>query len=229
MILYLDIETLPTEAPDVIAEITSGVLPPGNISKAETIAAWEKEKKPGLVDEAVRKTAFDGGLGRVLCIGYAIEREAIVHHLAPAAKDEPDALRAFYRAVFEAAKLSYHGGETKTPVTICGHNVTWDLRFLFQRSAVHGIRPPSPLMKAMQAKPWGVEIADTMTLWNPNPQGRVSLDRLCKALGLQSSKGELDGSKAYEFFKAGRLAEIATYCKGDVEAVRAIYKRLNFL
>lgn len=228
MNLYLDIETLPTESPEVIAEIAAGVLPPGNISKAETIAAWMAEKKPGLVDEAVRKTAFDGGLGRLVCIGYAFEGEKTTHHLAPSAADEPTALQAFYEAVSAAARLQYHGGETRTGITVCGHNVTWDLRFLFQRSAVHGIRPPAALIKAMQAKPWSVEIADTMALWNPNPQGRVSLDKLCRALGVTSSKGEMDGSKVYDFYKAGRLAEIATYCMGDVHATRAIHKRLTF-
>lgn len=218
MNLYLDTETLPTENPDVIAELSKDICHPGNISKPETIAAWEKDKKPGLVEEAMRKTALDGGLGRLLCIGYAIEGETTTFHIAPTAADELKALQDFYTAV----------GAIRGITTIIGHNVGWDLRFLFQRSAVHGIKPPAFLMKAMQAKPWSAEIADTMNLWNPNPQGKVSLDRLCKALGIESSKGELDGSKVYDFFKAGRLAEIARYCMGDVQAVRAIHKRLTF-
>jgi hypothetical protein len=60
-------------------------------------------------------------------------------------------------------------------------------------------------------------------------KGRISLDRLAKALGLESSKGQgINGSRVYDYFCAGCHEEIADYCMRDVELVRAIYRRMNF-
>lgn len=73
MHLYLDIKTIPSQRPGLREEIAATIQPPGNISKAETIAAWEAEKKPGLVDEAYAKTAFDGATGHLLSLAFAIE------------------------------------------------------------------------------------------------------------------------------------------------------------
>lgn len=67
--LFLDIETLPADRHDVRNYIAATVKPPGNISKAETIAKWEAESKPGAIAEAIDKTSFDGAFGRVCCIG----------------------------------------------------------------------------------------------------------------------------------------------------------------
>jgi predicted PolB exonuclease-like 3'-5' exonuclease len=73
-------------------------------------------------------------------------------------------------------------------------------------------------------------IYDTMCEWSQwSWKGRVSLDRLAKALGLQSSKEEgIDGSRVYDYFCAGCDEEIADYCMRDVELVRQIYRRMNF-
>lgn len=32
----------------------------------------------------------------------------------------------------------------------------------------------------------------------------------------------------WDFVRAGRIADVATYCAGDVERVRAIHKRMTF-
>ncbi len=37
-----------------------------------------------------------------------------------------------------------------------------------------------------------------------------------------------DGSKVFDYFKAGKLEEIYEYCKADVDAVRAVYKKIVF-
>ena len=73
MNLFLDLETLPSESDAVRAAIAETITPPGNMSKAETIAAWTLEKKPALVDEAMLKTSFDAQYGRILCIGWAVD------------------------------------------------------------------------------------------------------------------------------------------------------------
>lgn len=210
--IYLDIETIGTDDPDVRAEIAATILPPGNISKAETIAAWELDKKPALIEEAVKKTSFDGGLGHVIVIGYATDNSE------PRTCYGPHDLEA--ELLREVALLNF--GHSSN---IVGHNVGWDIRFLWQRFVVCGVQPPAWLKQAVRAKPW--DTADTMTMWNPERERKTSLEKLCRVLRVPTSKGDLDGSKVWDAYKAGKLAEIAEYCRGDVRAMRDCYLRMT--
>lgn len=221
MRLFLDIETIPTVDPEAIAEIAAGVLPPGNMSKADTIAAWEVDKKPGLVEEAVRKTSFDATFGRVCCIGWAFEDAPPATVMTPAL-EEREMLASFCTAVLTKAVRN------ESRLEVCGHNVSWDLRFLLQRCIVHGVKPPHHLQACMTAKPWSDSINDTMLMWNPERERRISLDRLCKVLGVPTSKGEMDGSKVWDAYQAEEYEKIATYCAADVEATRKVFHRLSF-
>src|SRR3990167_9961262 len=225
MNLFLDLETLPSESDAVRAAIAETITPPGNMSKAETIAACAVEKKPALVDEAMLKTSFDAAYGRILCIGWAVddaEPQSIIG-------SEDVVLAGFMEALRVAQEHTIKSGKINSDVVFIGHNITgFDLRFLFQRCAINGVKPPLSLLAAMRAKPWDKCIADTMLMWSPERERRISLDRLCKTLSVPTSKGNLDGSKIYEYFKAGRLDEIAAYCRADVNATRACYKRMIF-
>lgn len=229
MIITMDIETIGTENPDAIADLAKGITPPGNISKAETIAAWEADKKPGLIEEVVKKTSFDGGLGRIVCIGWAIndgEPECAYHD--PSLSTDATIVSAFFTAIKEAVKIHYHGGDTKETPVFIGHNISgFDLRFLWQRAVVNKLKPPSAI--PFNVKPWEKSIADTMLMWNPEREKRTSLDKLCRILGVPTSKGGMDGGMVWDYYKAGRFAEIAEYCKGDVIAVRECYRRMAFL
>lgn len=225
MNLYIDIETLPTESEAIRASIAATITPPGNLKKAETIAKWEVDEKPQAIEDAIRKTSFDGTFGRVLAIGYAVDDDAPVCHIG----EEVTVLEAFMADLKSVSRLAFHGGETERSITFIGHNVAgFDLRFLWQRMVVHGIRPTNELLAAMKARPWAKEVADTMTIWNPDRQSRVSLDKLCLALNVPTSKGDMDGSKVYDAYKAGELEKIRTYCMADVEATRACYRRMIF-
>ncbi len=221
MLLHLDIETLPTELPEIVAELSAAVRPPGNMSTPATIAKWEAEKKPALVEEAIRKTSFDATYGRVCCIGWAFE-DAQPDTLMTPAHTEGDILLAFCQSV------QAHAGKIESRLEIVGHNVSWDLRFLLQRCIVTRVKPPHILMAAMLSKPWGDAIRDTMLMWHPERERRISLDGLCKVLGVPSSKGDMDGSKVYDAYRNGEFEKIAAYCRADVETTRNIFKRLTF-
>lgn len=220
MKIFLDIETLPTNRPDVIAMIGESVTHPGNISKPETIAKWNEESRPGAMADAVAKTSFDGAFGRVCVIGWAVDDEDAT---ALFDVDEPALLKAF----IEDLRV---GPSDKFDTLVIGHNVSaFDLRFLLQRFIVNGIRPPFFLERAAKAKAWEAEkVFDTMIQWNPDRERRISLAKLCLALGIPSPKGEIDGSKVAEYVAAGRIEEVAEYCRKDVYAVRRVYRRMTF-
>lgn len=213
MYLYIDIETVPCEDEALKAEIAAGITPPGNYKKPETIAEWEKTEKPKLIEEALQRSGLDGGFGRILCVGWAVDDAPV--QIACESEE-----RLLLQIVMDdlAAPLE------RFPA-IVGHNVAgFDLRFLWQRCVVNGIFPQG-LLYAMNAKPWDKCINDTMLMWHP--QNKVALPKLCKILGVQKDDS-VDGSQVYALLKAGELDKIIAHCRSDVEAVRAVHRKLTF-
>lgn len=221
MNIFLDIETIPTERQDVRDYIAAGISPPGNISKAETIAKWNEESRPGAIDEAVNKTGLDGAFGRVCVACFAVDDQPVER--ISSATNESGLLMAL------SIRLDQEVLTSLFTTVIVGHNVSsFDLRFLVQRYIVNGIKPPPVIARAAQAKPWEIEkVFDTMTQW-AGVGGRVSLDKLCLALGIESPKGEIDGSKVGQYVQDGKIAEVVEYCVKDVEATREIWRRMTF-
>lgn len=218
MNLYIDIETLPSNDPSVVE-----VPHPKTMSKPETIAKWETEEKPQAIKEALSKTSFDGLYGSICVIGWAFDDE----QAQAVSGDEKSALSLFYEIVRDVAKIETHHRDLDGSVRVIGHNVAgFDLPFIKHRSIIHGIKPPGVLLKAMNAKPWGNEIGDTMLMWSDNRDKRVSLDKLCKALGIPGKDG-FDGSMVAETWPKDPQ-KVIDYCKDDVERVRQVYKRLTF-
>lgn len=221
MNLYLDIETIPTARADVREYIAATVKPPATMSKAETIAKWEAESKAGAIEEAVSKTGLDGSFGRVCVIGWAFDDGNV--STAVNDNDERLVLSAFADAMSRIQLTAQY--ET----AVIGHNVcSFDLRFLVQRFIVNGIKPPLVIQRAAQAKPWESDkVFDTMVQW-AGVGNRISLDKLCLALEIESPKGDMDGSEVAAYVAAGRIAEVAAYCERDIEATRAVHRRMTF-
>jgi 3'-5' exonuclease len=211
----LDLETVPVEDDAVRAEIAAGIAPPGNMSKPETIAAWERDRKPQLVEEAFGRGGLSATTGRICCIGIA---SATFEHTF-CGPDEAELIHLAYEFLSTLGE----------PVTYVGHNLQgFDLPFLRMRSIIHRRKPPLSLRKAMSAKPWDNEvIADTMLQWSHDRDKRISLDRLCRLLGIESPKVEgIDGSAVYGLYTAGKLQDIADYCLRDCRAALAVYNRI---
>jgi 3'-5' exonuclease len=220
--IHFDIETIGTTDPGVIADIAANIKPPGNISKAETIAKWEAENKQKAVDEAVAKTSFDGGLGSIICIALAVDDKPVQSKSG----DERESIQWFFDILHDEGQRHYQFNPGKPPA-IVGHNIIgFDLRFLWQRAVCLGIKPPG----IFPTEYWQMKeiVKDTMVMWNPDRDKRISLGRLCHVLGVPSSKDNMDGSQVWGFFKAGRIDEIDMYCRADVEATRQCYQKMTF-
>jgi len=111
---------------------------------------------------------------------------------------------------------------------IVGHNVIgFDLPFIFQRCLVNGIRV-RPFVNLAEFNVRGVY--DTMHRWWLGSKNRVALDDIVWALGMESSKtDEVEGSRVFELYQAGRLAEIREYNLNDVRVTRKVYERMVFV
>jgi hypothetical protein len=108
---------------------------------------------------------------------------------------------------------------------IVGHNIIgFDLPFIFQRCVVRGIAV-RPFVNLAEFNVRGVY--DTMHHWWLGAKNRVALDDLAWALEIESSKtDEIEGSKVFELYQAGRLSEIREYNLNDVRLTRKVYERM---
>jgi len=214
MILFTDIETLPTNDQSVIDALAETITAPGNYKKPESIAEWMEQNKSAALKELVAKTSFDGLYGRIACLAFADDDEEICATLPT--DSEGDAIQRFYDLVPDRGTM-----------TMCGHNIHgFDIQFLKHRSIILGIKPPLPIQRIMKAKPWSEEIADTMLMWSDSREKRVSLDKLCRALGIPG-KGDFDGSMVADTWPTDPQ-KVIDYCKDDVERTRQVYYRLTF-
>lgn len=217
--IYFDIETIPTQSEHLKNHVQTNLTPPANYKKQETIDAWIEENR----DLAYRKTALNGGFGQIVCIGYAInDNDVRTIYFDDWATSESDILKTFFNELIEC----YRPSADITPHFI-GHNIeNFDLRFIYQRAIVLGIKPPSFL--PLNSKSYNnMYIFDTMTEW-AGKRNYVSLNEVCLSLGIPTKGDEIDGSKVWDFVQAGKLKRVAEYCADDVEKVRAIHKRMAF-
>ncbi len=108
---------------------------------------------------------------------------------------------------------------------IVGHNIIgFDLPFIFQRCLVNNI-PIRPFVNLAEFNVRGV--FDTMHRWWLGAKNRVALDDLAWAFGIESSKtDEVEGSRIFELYHAGKLAEIREYNLNDVRVTRKVYERM---
>jgi hypothetical protein len=229
----------------------SQLAPPANIKDQDKIADWwmtkAVEKKAALmaaaedkrtkviegVDEKWRKTALSGALGQVAVIGLALGDAVPISVQVEDLSPEAEAL--MLNRVFELVpEMCAAVGLSPMALRWVGHNsADFDARFILQRCVILGVRIPRWFMSVINARAWESERHfDTMVQW-AGVKGRVSMDNLCFALGIEG-KGTgmeadgIEGSKVWDFVRDGRISDVATYCEGDIERTRAMYQRIVF-
>ena len=108
---------------------------------------------------------------------------------------------------------------------LVGHNIIhFDLPFIFQRCLANNIAV-KPFIDLSEFNVQGVY--DTMRGWWLGSRNRVALDDVAWALGIESSKtAEVEGSRVFELYQAGKLAEIREYNLNDVRVTRKVYERM---
>jgi len=220
-LVYLDIETIPSQKEGFRESL---VIPmPGNIKKLETIAKWEEEEKPALLEKAYRDTSFDGCHGEIIAIGWAFDDGPVdVRYRTLKNKDmmfnnEENLLGLFFESLIK---------NCVAPTFVTHNGNKFDLPFIYHRAVILGVRPPDFFPRPLTIKPW--ETADIQLMWAGMKGRWVSQDNMAKAMGIQG-KTIMDGSMVWDAVQRGEEQKVAEYCKSDVETLRKIYKRLMFL
>jgi 3'-5' exonuclease len=203
--LFLDIETIPAD------ESKYEILKEIHARKLERHKNGISTKPPETFEEYLESTGLDGAFGRICCISYAYDEELVETLYG----EEAQILIKFWKVA------------EKVDLFIGFNLLDFDLRFIFQRSVILGIKPTRQLSFARYRSD---PIYDIMWEWSKWSNTRVSLDTLAKALGIPSSKGgEIEGRNVAKAYRDGRLKEICEYCAKDVSVTRAIYNRMVFI
>lgn len=205
--LTIDIETLPS------------LLPVDDLCKT---------RNSGKTGDEHARTALSGDFGRILCIGFADDdgRGRVTRGCLgwddfrqQFTCDERQMLTEFWEMM-----IKFRPNVDR----VVGHNLfDFDLKFIYKRSVVNGIKPTCELSFARYRNQ---PLFDTMCEWERWGYGsKISLDRLARVLSLQTSKTDgMDGSRVAEIFAAGEHKVIRDYCLRDVELTRSIYRRMTF-
>jgi len=227
--IFLDIETIPSQDPACKAEIRKSIQPPGNITKPESIAKWMEENAEKVTEEQYLKTSFDGSRGEIVCIGWAVDDGEVQSVGRSLGGSELTLLSRFYEALKPetprtAAAFDALGIDSE--FQIVGHNViSFDIRFLYQRSVINRVRPSFDLRQNERYN--GGRVFDTMTSfagWG----NRISLKNLCAALDIPVQSDGMNGSQVWQYIQDFRCSEVESYCREDVAATREVYKRLTW-
>ena len=226
MEIYLDIETIP-EQPEEAARnnITATITAPGNISKAETIQAWHNGEgkyagvKEQAIDTAYRKTALDGGKGSVCSIGFASGLDDITV-ITDQNIGEKALIATTFQRIAELLKKPQHESE---PYFI-GHFVPFDLKFLWQRAVILGVRPPFKLPFNGRHEQ---HYFDNMQAW-AGYRDTISQNDLTAALSLPGKPDDIDGSRVWDYYKEGNYSIISEYNYYDLKTVIQVYRRITF-
>jgi 3'-5' exonuclease len=101
----------------------------------------------------------------------------------------------------------------------------FDLPVLRYRAMVNTVSAPGLAARAYfhRYSEDALDLCDCLGSFTSN--AKVNLHELCRALGLPDKPDEIDGSKVDEFVRAGRIAEVASYCETDVVSTYRVWLR----
>jgi len=245
MNIYLDVETVPAQSgphsyENYLAEEKANFKAPSDFtkgqacadlgltgdkakytSKADAIALWEakfsKEKAPEVAEEKWRKTSFDGAAGELISIAWAVGDDDILSVSRQLGNSESVLLERFFDSLSDALGR-------KTPYFIGQFIAGFDLKFIFHRAVILGVRPPFELPFNGRHKS---DYFCTQVAW-AGYGGRMSQDNMCKALGIEGKPDDISGSQVWDFVNAGKVERVEEYNRDDVDKVRQLHKRLTF-
>jgi len=138
----------------------------------------------------------------------------------------------------ELVKRFFEGIERHSPTLVSWNGGGFDLPVLHYRAMVHGIEAP---------RYWDNGEDDSSFKWNNylsrfhqrhtdlmdvlagyQPRASAPLDHLASLCGFPGKLG-MSGAKVWDYFLAGRLAEIRAYCETDVVNTYLLYLRYQLL
>jgi hypothetical protein len=145
---------------------------------------------------------------------------------------EPDATEA------EIIQRFFDGIEKYTPQIVSWNGGGFDLPVLHYRAMLHGVTAPRYWDQGEDDRDfkWNnyisryhnrhLDLMDLLALYQP--RGAVALDSLAKLYGFPGKLG-MDGSKVWDAYQDGQIADIRDYCETDVANTYLVFLRFQLM
>jgi hypothetical protein len=223
-IITLDIETLPSDNLALLDQFRDKVKAPAQYKKPDSIAQWLDENRESEALAMVNKTGLDGLYGRVAVIGWAVGDKPASAIFQSAEWDERRLIAEAFAQMDRDATTTWEHTSSVRQCKAVGHNVEFDLKFLFHRAVRYGIKLP----RCIEPKAWGPDSKyatfDTMRMWCRYGE-RVKLKELAREL-LGDTCEDIDGGEvAAEWARDPQ--KVVTHCLADVDRTRKLYKMMT--
>jgi 3'-5' exonuclease len=101
----------------------------------------------------------------------------------------------------------------------------FDLPVLRYRALIHGVCAPGLAARAYfnRYTEDAIDLCDVLASFNP--QCRASLNELCRMMGLEGKPDGICGGDVENYFRSGRIREVAAYCENDVVSTYRVWLR----
>ncbi|MFS0490524.1 3'-5' exonuclease [Leadbetterella byssophila] len=187
---------------------------------------WQKKvqhlkRAEPVEDVYVERAAIFAEFGKIICIGVGGETSGALKVSCLYHEDERTLLLQFKELI------ERHPAGKR--LILCAHNgKEFDFPYLCRRMIIHGIPLPDVLQMSGK-KPWEIPHLDTLEMWKFGDYKHfTSLDLLAAVLGIEGSKGSLDGSKVNAaYYLEDRITDIIHYCMEDVVVLSQVFRRLR--
>lgn len=236
ILLALDVETVPsTDSFEFIwhelRPTINDVPDHGSLKDADKIKAWKEEKLKSMVADWVkakhkayeeqekefRSEALCSYKGRILCMSYAKNTNWKNIKTIDFVGGEKEMLQEFYNDIKQYSVVGF-----------MGTNLKFDLMFIFHRALHFGLFDLANKIRCDRGytKNRDVELME-LAGGGLEFKYRISLDNICKLLGVKSPKEGIDGSKVFDYYLQGKIEEIKQYNKADVSQLIECYQLLK--
>ncbi|MBW7934072.1 MAG: ribonuclease H-like domain-containing protein [Gemmatimonadaceae bacterium] len=218
--LFFDIETIPSLRSLAVPYPAAERHPPEGMSHADTLIQWRCDDEAAWREEWRKEASLSPRLGRVLCMGLAVDDEPVQVVYAYTEDQEREVLQAFWAAAERA------DGQ------LCGFNSRpFDVPFVLVRSAIQDVLPrvPPPVvrdwMRTSLRSQYHLDLREGLTGGLKFAKGK--LDDWAKFFGGEGKMEGFSGKDVLDAFLRGEHEKIIAYQIPDVEATRFVHDRVR--
>ncbi|NJM94747.1 MAG: 3'-5' exonuclease [Cytophagales bacterium] len=221
-ILFLDIETVSAQAR--FEELSPSLQKHWK----HKVSLMHREEGRAADELYFERAGMYSEFGKVVCIGvgYFLEggQDELTLRVKALRNDNELQLLLDFKSLVE---------ERFNPdqLRLCAHNgKEFDFPYLCRRMMINQTTLPQ-VLDLRNKKPWEVEHYDTLEMWKFGDRKHyTSLDLLAAVFGLQSSKGDMDGSQVNTVYHHQHdLDRIADYCLDDVVVLARLFLKYKLL
>jgi len=218
----------------VVVDIETCAYPFESLSESQQeyiVRYAEKEKdeklRKEMIDDAIRFTSLYPLTAKVIVVGiYDVEKEKSFIYYESEHEEEwvSEDNNASFKGLSEAEMLKSFWRVTEVcdkVITFNGRN--FDIPFLMIRSAMNKIKPTKNLLGNRYDQSQHIDLLEQFTFYGLTK--KFNLDFYCNAFEIKSPKSkEVSGMEVKNLYEAGKIKDIAIYCRNDIYATYQLYK-----